>query len=98
MQENDSTLLEGKPRRAVFYTGILEQGPRNSALFRQLQRQHATQDTEEMPPLARAPACVCAQAIIAQGVSLEAVRQTVTATLPLAADQVPDLVGHRAAK
>jgi hypothetical protein len=33
-----------------------------------------------------------AQAIIAQGVSLEAVRRAVIATLPPAADQVPDLI------
>ena len=38
------------------------------------------------------PDTLGAQAIIAQGVSLEALRQTVTATLPPAADQVPDLI------
>jgi ATP-dependent Clp protease ATP-binding subunit ClpA len=38
------------------------------------------------------PGALGAQAIIAQGFSLEAVRQTVTATLPPAADQVPDLI------
>jgi ATP-dependent Clp protease ATP-binding subunit ClpA len=38
------------------------------------------------------PDALGAQAIIAQRVSLEAVRQTVTATLPPAADAVPDLI------
>ena len=38
------------------------------------------------------PNALGAQAITAQGVSLKAVHQTVTATLPPAADQVPDLI------
>ena len=38
------------------------------------------------------PGGLAAQAIIAQGVSLETVRQTVTAALPPAAMQVPDLI------
>jgi hypothetical protein len=38
------------------------------------------------------PEAIGAQAIIAQGVSLKAVRQTVTATLPPAAEEVPDLI------
>jgi hypothetical protein len=38
------------------------------------------------------PDALAAQAIIAQGVPLEAVRQTVTASLPPAAGQVPELI------
>jgi len=38
------------------------------------------------------PEALAAGAIIAQGVPLETVRQTVTATLPPAADHVPDLI------
>jgi hypothetical protein len=38
------------------------------------------------------PAALAARAIVAQGVSLDAVRQTATATLPAAADSVPALI------
>jgi hypothetical protein len=38
------------------------------------------------------PAAIAARAIVAQGVSLDAVRQTATATLPAAADSVPALI------
>jgi hypothetical protein len=38
------------------------------------------------------PEAIAARSIVAQGVPLETVRQTVTATLPPAADQVPDLI------
>ncbi|MEU4218848.1 Clp protease N-terminal domain-containing protein [Actinoplanes sp. NPDC026623] len=38
------------------------------------------------------PAALGARAIVAQGVSLDAVRQTATATLPAAADAVPALI------
>jgi hypothetical protein len=40
------------------------------------------------------PDALAAQAIVAQGVSLETVRQTVTAALPPAAGQVPDLIPY----
>ncbi|MGH3910050.1 MAG: Clp protease N-terminal domain-containing protein [Pseudonocardiaceae bacterium] len=40
------------------------------------------------------PDALAAQAIVSQGVSLETVRQAVTATLPPAADQVPDLIPY----
>jgi len=38
------------------------------------------------------PEALAAKAILAQGVTLEAVRQAATATLPPASDQVPDLI------
>jgi hypothetical protein len=38
------------------------------------------------------PEALAGKAIVAQGVSLESVRQTATATLPPAVDQVPDLI------
>jgi hypothetical protein len=38
------------------------------------------------------PEAIAAGSIVAQGVPLEAVRQSATATLPPAADQVPDLI------
>jgi len=38
------------------------------------------------------PDALAAKSIVAQGVSLETVRQTATATLPPPADQVPDLI------
>jgi ATP-dependent Clp protease ATP-binding subunit ClpA len=38
------------------------------------------------------PAALAVRAIVAQGVSLDAVRQTATATLPAAADSVPALI------
>ncbi|HEY6424478.1 MAG TPA: Clp protease N-terminal domain-containing protein [Pseudonocardiaceae bacterium] len=58
---------------------------------------HAANNDEIRPEhlvlgLLTEPDALGAQAIIAQGISLEAVRQTVTATLPPAADQVPDLI------
>ena len=58
---------------------------------------HAANNDEIRPEhlvlgLLTEPDALGAQAITAQGVSLEAVRQTVTATLPPAADQVPDLI------
>lgn len=58
---------------------------------------HAANNDEIRPEhlmlgLLTEPDALGTQAIIAQGVSLEAVRQTVTATLPPAADQVPDLI------
>jgi hypothetical protein len=40
------------------------------------------------------PDALAAASIVAQGVPLETVRQTVTATLPPAADQVPDLIPY----
>jgi Clp amino terminal domain, pathogenicity island component len=40
------------------------------------------------------PDALAARAILAQGVTLETVRQTVTATLPPAADQVPELIPY----
>jgi hypothetical protein len=42
------------------------------------------------------PDALAATAIVAQGVALETVRQTVTATLPPRADQVPDLIPYDA--
>jgi hypothetical protein len=44
--------------------------------------------------LLREPDALAAQAIVAQGVSLETVRPTVTATLPPPAGQVPDLIPY----
>ncbi|UQA92300.1 Clp protease N-terminal domain-containing protein [Streptomyces halobius] len=38
------------------------------------------------------PEAIAAKAIVAQGVTLEAVREAVTATLPAAAERVPDLI------
>jgi ATP-dependent Clp protease ATP-binding subunit ClpA len=40
------------------------------------------------------PDALAAKTIVAQGVSLETVRQTVTATLAPAADRVPDLIPY----
>ena len=57
-------------------------------------------DNDEIRPehlvlgLLNEPDALAAQAIVSQGVSLDAVRQTVTATLPPAADQVPDLIPY----
>jgi hypothetical protein len=42
------------------------------------------------------PEALAAAAIVAQGVTLEAVRQTVTAALPPSADQVPELIPYDA--
>jgi ATP-dependent Clp protease ATP-binding subunit ClpA len=58
---------------------------------------HAANNNEIRPEhlvlgLLTEPDALGAQAIIAQGVSLEAVQRTVTATLPPAAEQVPDLI------
>jgi hypothetical protein len=57
----------------------------------------ATAHTEIRPEhlvlaLLSEPEAIAARSIVAQGVPLETVRQTVTATLPPAADQVPDLI------
>jgi hypothetical protein len=58
---------------------------------------HAANNDEIRPEhlvlgLLTEPNALGAQAITTQGVSLKAVHQTVTATLPPAADQVPDLI------
>jgi hypothetical protein len=45
-----------------------------------------------VPGLLNEPEAIAAGAIVAQGVPLETVRQTVTATLPPKADHVPDLI------
>jgi Clp amino terminal domain, pathogenicity island component len=58
---------------------------------------HAARNEEISPEhlvlgLLTEPDALGAKAIVAQGVPLEGVRQAVTATLPPAADQVPDLI------
>ncbi|HEY2765078.1 MAG TPA: Clp protease N-terminal domain-containing protein [Pseudonocardiaceae bacterium] len=60
---------------------------------------HAADNDEIRPEhlvlgLLSEPDALAAEAIVAQGVSLESVRQTVTATLPTAADHVPDLIPY----
>src|SRR5207302_823895 len=58
---------------------------------------HAARNEEIGPEhlvlgLLNEPEALAARAIVAQGVPLETVRQAVTATLPPAADHVPDLI------
>ncbi|MEU0516944.1 Clp protease N-terminal domain-containing protein [Streptosporangium sp. NPDC006007] len=60
---------------------------------------HAASNSEVRPEhlalgLLSEPDALAAKAIVAQGVSLETVRQAVAATLPPAADQVPEVIPY----